>query len=116
MAASGASRRERVSPSCATPKPSAVASAASCGAIPHALASTSPGKLAVPTAWEKKASRRRTIQVPEHAGGDGEQQHLEQRALDVRGAEVHQGAGRQERAPPVRPSTMAAVFAAIEPT
>ena len=37
---------------------------ASVGLTPDASAATSPGKVAEPAAWEKKASRRSTIQAP----------------------------------------------------
>ncbi len=64
MAASSSDSRPRASRSRRPAKPSAAPSAASCGAIPHAEATTSPGKVAVPTEWVKNASRRSTIQAP----------------------------------------------------
>ena len=47
----------------------AAAKAPSGAAKPSPSASTSPGKAAVPTACEKKASPRRTIQVPSRPAG-----------------------------------------------
>ena len=104
-----------MSPSWATPKPSAVASAASCGAIPHALASTSPGKLALPTACAKKARRRSTIQLPSTPAGIASRSISSSARCTYGAARSIRVPGVQELAPPVRPSTMAAVLAAIEP-
>ena len=50
VAAPGSIRRPRESRSMPAPKPSAAASAVSCGATPHGTATTSPGNVAVPTA------------------------------------------------------------------
>ena len=40
------------------------------------------GKAAVPTAWEKKARPRRTIQVPSNPAGTARSEKLEEAALD----------------------------------
>ncbi len=117
VVASAPRRRVRSSRSCATPKPSAAASAASCGAIPQALASTSAGKLTLPDRVREERQPAQHDPAAEQAGRHREQQHLEQRALDVRRLEVeHQACGRHSTAPPLIPSTSAAVFDAIEST
>ena len=51
VAALASNRRTREIRSSPAPKPSATASAASCGETPHGTATTRPGNVAVPTAW-----------------------------------------------------------------
>ena len=68
--------------SCRRLKTTAAPKAPSGAAKPSPSASTSPGKAAVPTAWEKKASPRRTIQVPSRPAGTARISHLDQAALD----------------------------------
>jgi hypothetical protein len=62
-------------------KTTAAPKAPSGAANPSPSAKTSPGNAAVPTAWEKNASPRKTIQVPEQAGWHGENQDLDQATL-----------------------------------
>ena len=63
--------RSRPWPRTALPAVKAIAApkAPSGAAKPSPSARTRPGKAAVPTAWEKKASPRRTIQVPSRPAG-----------------------------------------------
>ena len=63
-------------------KTSAAPKRPSGAAKPSPSASTRPGKAAVPTACEKKASPRRTIQVPSRPAGTARISDLDQAALD----------------------------------
>ena len=65
--------------STAPAKPRPTASAASRGLTPAASATTSPGKVAVPAAWVKKARRLSTIQAPSRPPATRQQAELEQR-------------------------------------
>ena len=54
------------------------------GLIPTASAATSPGKVAEPTACEKKASRRSTIQALSRPPASAEQHELDERVAQER--------------------------------
>jgi hypothetical protein len=51
------------------------------------MATTAPGNVATPSAWEAKASRRRTTNARERPRREREQRQLEPRALHVNGLE-----------------------------
>ena len=83
MAASD-SRPARRAPPTPPAYPSATASASSEALTPVASAVTSPGKVADPTAWEKKASRLQDDPGAHHAAGQREQHDLDQRLAKER--------------------------------
>ena len=64
VAAPASIRGRRTSAASPPAKISAAPSAPACGGMPHGPATTSPGKVAVPAEWVKKAIRRSTIQEP----------------------------------------------------